>query len=358
MKINEIITEASDNFNPGRRKFMQRTAGAAAMAAAPQQTMKSLGQMATAATTAATTQAAAAKAAIAKELWAAAIRYVGDYEEDPDEEWDEDAEELQGTDGTTPWNEFYEINTTPKGREYLHTATRYGRTGVFTYNDRGQIYTLELSWEDGGYGEVIDSDQHNQEDIYALYDQNPSLFDQGHEGELIDAIIDMGTIGAQPSAPSSAADVAIDVAQSATSARQAAGGLAAFQNLLQRVLGGDKQQSPSPDQVEKSATTTPALPAPDKTATDIMRDLQNRLDRPLTDQEKEIVNQKIKKETVVSKEQGVREGSHTTEKQILTRIRQIMYDRKLSGTDSNAGELLRLKQKLKDIRNKQGVSEG
>jgi hypothetical protein len=52
------------------------------------------------------------------------------------------------------------------------------------------------------------------------------------------------------------------------------------------------------------------------------------------------------------------EGSYTTEKQILTRIRQIMYDRKLSGTESNAGELNRLKQQLKDIRSQQGVAEG
>ena len=52
------------------------------------------------------------------------------------------------------------------------------------------------------------------------------------------------------------------------------------------------------------------------------------------------------------------EDSYTTEKQILTRIRQIMYDRKLSGTESNAGELHRLKQQLKDIRSQQGVAEG
>jgi len=58
------------------------------------------------------------------------------------------------------------------------------------------------------------------------------------------------------------------------------------------------------------------------------------------------------------KGRGVSEGSHTTEKQILTRIRQIMYDRKLSGTESNAGELHSLKQQLKDIRSQQGVSEG
>ncbi|NDI17829.1 MAG: hypothetical protein EBY83_07705, partial [Verrucomicrobia bacterium] len=55
---------------------------------------------------------------------------------------------------------------------------------------------------------------------------------------------------------------------------------------------------------------------------------------------------------------NVAEGDYTTEKQILTRIRQIMYDRKLSGTESNAGELYRLKQQLKDIRSKQGVAEG
>jgi predicted chitinase len=52
------------------------------------------------------------------------------------------------------------------------------------------------------------------------------------------------------------------------------------------------------------------------------------------------------------------EDYYTTEKQILTRIRQIMYDRRLSGTESNAGELLRLKQQLKDLRSQQGVAEG
>jgi len=57
-------------------------------------------------------------------------------------------------------------------------------------------------------------------------------------------------------------------------------------------------------------------------------------------------------------DEGMQEGSYTTEKQILTRIRQIMYDRKLSGTESNAGELNRLKQQLKDIRSQQDVAEG
>jgi hypothetical protein len=57
------------------------------------------------------------------------------------------------------------------------------------------------------------------------------------------------------------------------------------------------------------------------------------------------------------KAKAVAEGNYTTEKQILTRIRQIMYDRKLSGTESNTGELNRLKQQLKDIRSQQGVAE-
>ena len=55
-------------------------------------------------------------------------------------------------------------------------------------------------------------------------------------------------------------------------------------------------------------------------------------------------------------QQDVEEG-YTTEKQIMTRIRQIMHDRKLSGTESNAGELLRLKQQLKDMRSQQSVAE-
>jgi ParB-like nuclease domain len=46
-----------------------------------------------------------------------------------------------------------------------------------------------------------------------------------------------------------------------------------------------------------------------------------------------------------------------SKKQILIRIRQILYDRKLSGTISNAGELHRLRQQLKDLRNKKNISE-
>ena len=57
------------------------------------------------------------------------------------------------------------------------------------------------------------------------------------------------------------------------------------------------------------------------------------------------------------KGKSVAEG-YTTEKQIMTRIRQIMHDRKISGTESNAGELHRLKRQLKDLRSQQSVAEG
>lgn len=49
--------------------------------------------------------------------------------------------------------------------------------------------------------------------------------------------------------------------------------------------------------------------------------------------------------------------SESEEKQILIRIRQILYDRRLSGTESNAGELHRLRQRLKDLRSKKSVDE-
>jgi hypothetical protein len=49
---------------------------------------------------------------------------------------------------------------------------------------------------------------------------------------------------------------------------------------------------------------------------------------------------------------------YTVEKQIKTRIHQIIYDRKLSGTDSNAGELNQLKARLKGLRGQKDVAEG
>jgi hypothetical protein len=69
-----------------------------------------------------------------------------------------------------------------------------------------------------------------------------------------------------------------------------------------------------------------------------------------------LLQKALKQQLDSGEKEGVAEG-HTTEKQIMTRIRQIMHDRKLSGTESNAGELHRLKQQLKDMRSQQSVAE-
>lgn len=68
-----------------------------------------------------------------------------------------------------------------------------------------------------------------------------------------------------------------------------------FKDLVDRVMSaGQTQQSPVKDMGRIEPTTSaPALPAPDRSAADIMRDLQDRLGRSLTDQEKDIVQQKV-----------------------------------------------------------------
>lgn len=66
-----------------------------------------------------------------------------------------------------------------------------------------------------------------------------------------------------------------------------------FRDLVQRVMSaGQTQQSPTKD-MGRIEPVTPALPAPDRSAAEIMRDLQDRLDRSLTDQEREIVQHEL-----------------------------------------------------------------
>jgi hypothetical protein len=104
-----------------------------------------------------------------------------------------------------------------------------------------------------------------------------------------------------------ATDTASDVAQKAvkTAAGSVArgqalaaggGGLAALKQLVKKVMGrstGTPAQSP-PDQA-RSTPATPALPAPDQSAAEIMRDLQDIVGRDLTDREKVAVKQEMDK---------------------------------------------------------------
>jgi len=106
-------------------------------------------------------------------------------------------------------------------------------------------------------------------------------------------------------ASASGADLsqAIDTAASTVGRGQAAAvtGAAAsqFRDLVQRVMSaGQTSTAPGEPRVKdmgkiEPTSPLPALPAPDRSAADIMRDLQNIVDRPLTDQEKDIVQQEL-----------------------------------------------------------------
>ncbi len=97
---------------------------------------------------------------------------------------------------------------------------------------------------------------------------------------------------------------ASQVAQAATStvarlqvAPAATAAATAFKELVQRVMSAGQTQPPivkDMGQIEPAKPVT-ALPAPDQSAADIMRDLQDRLNRSLTDQEKSIVKQELSK---------------------------------------------------------------
>ena len=106
--------------------------------------------------------------------------------------------------------------------------------------------------------------------------------------------------------PGSESDAVTQAAQAAAStvcrgqaAAMTGAAVSQFRDLVQRVMSAG-QTSPAPGEPRVKdmgridpTTSVPALPAPDRSAADIMRDLQDRLGRPLNDQEKDIVQQKM-----------------------------------------------------------------
>jgi hypothetical protein len=103
-----------------------------------------------------------------------------------------------------------------------------------------------------------------------------------------------------PDYPASKKDTSTSATQAAASAvgrgqatALTSAAVSQFRDLVQRVMSaGQTQQSPTKD-MGRIEPVTPALPAPDRSAADIMRDLQDRLDRSLTDQEREIVQHEL-----------------------------------------------------------------
>lgn len=131
------------------------------------------------------------------------------------------------------------------------------------------------------------------------------IYDQmyGDDGPIEDIDDLRREVGIVPSAhdaaePGTAAQTAQSAAGMVTRGQAAAvAGKVAndFKDLVDRVMSaGQIQQSPVKD-MGRIEPTKPAaaLPAPDRSAADIMRDLQDRLGRSLTDQEKDIVQQKV-----------------------------------------------------------------
>ena len=188
-----------------------------------------------------------------------------------------------------------------------------------------------------------DDDEGNQlEELLDLYDSDPKAAAQQLMQHLEQAKIDPNTITVQPrddwryeqriengevlarnpkgnlqwfapgdpNYPGSKSDAATQAARTAASAvgrGQAAAvtgaAVSQFRDLVQRVMSaGQTQQAPTKDmgRIEPS-TPAPALPAPDRSAADIMRDLQDRLDRSLTDQEQEIVRQELSRSDTTRK---------------------------------------------------------
>ena len=125
------------------------------------------------------------------------------------------------------------------------------------------------------------------------------IYDQmyGDDGPIEDIDNLRREVGILPSAHDDAGPSA--VAQAAKTAASGAmrtpavatAGAAGFRELLQRVMSAGQTQPPVKDMGRIEPTA--ALPAPDRSAADIMRDLQDRLDRSLTDQEKEMVQQEL-----------------------------------------------------------------
>ena len=82
---------------------------------------------------------------------------------------------------------------------------------------------------------------------------------------------------------------------------RAGAGMQSFKELIRKAISA-KQATGQPAQSRVRnmgpvvyAQNTPGLPAPDKSAGDIIKDLQTQLNRPLTTVEKEVVKQEIRK---------------------------------------------------------------
>lgn len=124
------------------------------------------------------------------------------------------------------------------------------------------------------------------------------IYDQmyGDDGPVKDIDDLRREVGIVPSAHDDEPGTVAQAAKTAASGaiRTPAAAAAGFRELLQRVMSAGQTRPPVKD-MSRAEPSKPmvALPAPDRSAADIMRDLQDRLDRSLTSQEQEMVRQEL-----------------------------------------------------------------
>lgn len=310
-----------------RRNFLKKSAAVAASTALPGTSSKLAQTFA---------QPAAAKLSELDSLYSTALNFVSKYyyepftnatrdfsdpngpsEQDwidkPDSEWNTELEEPIGKQGMTPWDEPYELLTTPKGREYLATL-KYGGTGIFSYSVNGTNEVIELQESPGyprdhdpnhinGWSIVTYADSDYAEEIAnTLIDQGKLKFEEFDQEEgfrvaglLIDAIIDGVKIKDLPSTEKSKKTSDIDTISKLT--RFA--GFDKLRNVVKNLLN-QNQSTASDTKSTNTKTNIQALPAPKVDPNDVIAQMQQELGRSLTDQEKEVVNQEVNKKDEVA----------------------------------------------------------
>ena len=367
IQTKEMTLDVAEAVDPGRRKFLQRTAGAAAMAAAPKQTLGAIGKISQ---QAANVAKAASTNATLRALGAAAVQAVvahhkkfggeigpRNYDGDDSGYWD-------GTDAD--WNPSVNptespfgpsrVKQTVSGRTFLKIETGFsGDDIILTFlNDKGQPSWVRVDWVGAGQLSVKDVNVPGMKEVdpYDISDILEYGFDEGmttdpdepeeysdkfrfpsyiRDGKEYEFLVDLLASGATSSnsglkfakknpkwveiasqyssdddygddnntAKSAVADVAKSAATSGVRTQTIAGGLTAFKELVNRVLDktniNRKKDEPAVKDMGQIQPTEPAaaLPAPDRSAADIMAQLRDVVGRDLTAQEREVVRQEV-----------------------------------------------------------------
>lgn len=264
MRIDEIIKEADSPTRPGRRRFLTGLAAFAAASAMPGGLVKAL-----------STPEGIQELSVSEvsSLLKAIRAYLPPYDQEDwtgtFERWDDMAAALHihgddndvGADKLDRLLRLYRRNPESASTKLLDHLKKHA---VDLTDVRGQ--TID-QWDDV---ETVRKSDEERPEWQQLQQQFADYFDKQDK---------------QPS---------IGQAQTAVTSATA------FRDLVQRVIdaGQTAASAPPPEKYMgriEPTSSAPALPAPDKTATEIMRDLQDIIDRPLSDQEKEIVNQEISK---------------------------------------------------------------